>query len=338
MENMELSLNYRTLVQAGLDITEILSEMCNQDTNGDVFLHNYIDSLTSYDGIYKKQQEAMAKFEEDNKDIEKIAREVIDTNNANQEHIEDIRSRFDNLSETIEKFHNKNLMLTERSKEIENQIKEINTFVKNIKEISEQTNLLSFNASIEAARAGEAGKGFRIIASEVKKLSDSTKRIADDIVRKVDSLNDQIKGFADESIENNKFLDEMNGIMGSSNSKLAEINQDNENGARSIERIFNDIQDNQENISAASKESKDATIEQTNQIAEHNQSNALQLNDRLSFLIELKELFLYMMENLPPENMTAKDEEEVALEEEADLEDIDKKKVAKAKKIKFKKR
>ena len=54
-------------------------------------------------------------------------------------------------------------------------MKEIQKIVKVIVGISEQTNLLSLNASIEAARAGEAGKGFAIVASEVKKLADHSK-------------------------------------------------------------------------------------------------------------------------------------------------------------------
>jgi methyl-accepting chemotaxis protein len=42
--------------------------------------------------------------------------------------------------------------------------------------ISEKTDLLAMNASIEAAHAGSSGKGFAVIASEIRKLSDETKR------------------------------------------------------------------------------------------------------------------------------------------------------------------
>ncbi len=50
-----------------------------------------------------------------------------------------------------------------------------------IEEISSQTRLLSLNATIEAARAQEYGKAFSVVAAEVRKLSEITRKAAEEI-------------------------------------------------------------------------------------------------------------------------------------------------------------
>lgn len=60
--------------------------------------------------------------------------------------------------------------------------------VEMIQNISEETSLLSLNASIEAARAGDAGKGFAVVAEQIRKLADESASSAGEIENIVDQL------------------------------------------------------------------------------------------------------------------------------------------------------
>ncbi|MFA9558335.1 methyl-accepting chemotaxis protein [Evansella sp. AB-rgal1] len=91
--------------------------------------------------------------------------------------------------------------LNETFSQLNRKIEETNSFASTIKDITEQTNLLALNASIEAARAGEAGKGFSVVASEIRKLAETTRSTTEKITSNLSELNHSSRNAMDKMMK-----------------------------------------------------------------------------------------------------------------------------------------
>ncbi len=154
---------------------------------------------------------------------------------------------------------------------IVDQIKETNVSITEIEKavgiilaISEQTALLSLNASIEAARAGEAGRGFAVVAGEIGTLSSQSadgaemiKNLAQTIIQKskesvqlAEGVSSLISQEQTSISETQKKFEELSGNINQSVSMIRDIADKTDNLTAYKEKVLDNVQD----LSAISEE------------------------------------------------------------------------------------
>jgi methyl-accepting chemotaxis protein len=101
---------------------------------------------------------------------------------------EDVASGVDILLRNVSQLQELNRSNTEISDGIRllsTQIDSVRDIVNSINEIADQTRIIAFNAELEAVRAGVAGRNFHIVASEIRRLADSTMRSTQEIRQRI---------------------------------------------------------------------------------------------------------------------------------------------------------
>lgn len=159
-------------------------------------------------------------------------------------HSENILETNDVAKTNMDIIMDKSKMSVEAVERIAAQIHETNGSIKRVDEavamilsISDETNLLSLNASIEAARAGEHGRGFAVIAEEIFELSEQSAKGAEMIKQLAKTITEDSKKSVDLAVQvQSMILEEQESIKLTRN-KYEELSRDIGHSADEIRSI-----------------------------------------------------------------------------------------------------
>lgn len=140
------------------------------------------------------------------KDTDAITEELMEVSNSNEKSVKNV---LDIMNDTM-----KSIVITsEATKILKEKSRQMDEILSMIGDISEQTNLLSLNASIEAARAGEAGRGFSVVAEEVRKLAENSRQSLSDVSIIVSEFKDKTAQVETLMADSNKKIEFGNKIL-----------------------------------------------------------------------------------------------------------------------------
>ncbi|MDF2610340.1 MAG: methyl-accepting chemotaxis sensory transducer [Lachnospiraceae bacterium] len=124
---------------------------------------------------------------------------------------------------------------------LEETSRQIGEITNTITAISGQTNMLALNAAIESARAGEHGKGFAVVSEEVRKLSDETRKAADEINSLIYTVQNEVSSAVDSMKQVNDEVDKGVTIVEDAGDNLKNIIQTIDQAVKLIEHISEDV-------------------------------------------------------------------------------------------------
>lgn len=164
----------------------------------------------------KENQEDLANVNREMEVVQKISGNTASKATESKQSIGRVITDLDQIVDMVNHMDNAFQQLNEHSIRVTKAIKDI-------VEITEQTNLLALNAAIEAARAGEHGRGFAVVADEVRALANHTKSVTQEITPAIKAFKDEAERMMVDSEAMKKLVHESNDTITSFEDNFTEF-------------------------------------------------------------------------------------------------------------------
>ena len=232
-------------------------------------------------------KENFATSEELSRTAEEISRSVeaaVKSSDEGFSLVKDTTSKMNGMKDSNENTSNRLKILTEK-------LAGISKMLNTILSVSEQTNLLSLNASIEAAKAGEHGKGFSVVAHEIRRLADQTSVASKDISVMIEDIETASSGglmamekTTQDVIESTKLASELNNRFSLINDGLMPLSPQFENISVAIKEQASSAQLSSETLKQFSQVVQESlkSIQQTKKSAVNLSQMFKKLSDRVN--------------------------------------------------------
>lgn len=250
---------------------ENLAKLNSQFEEGKEFLKNQMTFVSKELVVMAEQTQAAVNILSTNiREVNKVTTESSQQTILAKDHADEGQEKMQGLLDQISVMNQYSRDMIKSIHRLGESSDQIASVVNIVRDIAEQTNILSLNSAIEAARAGEHGRGFAVLSQEVQRLAEQTKDSVDQIQDLITTSNKckeevlrslgYVEGSLMSSITSSEHTFETFQSIADSIKQNGNMILETQNQMDELIKIVNDIEEATAAVTASAEQLKEAAL------------------------------------------------------------------------------